>query len=97
MQEKWYRMDLTIPYSPQLNGKAERLNRTLLEKIKTLLEESGLRKEMWGEAAYTATYLINRSPTKSLNVTPFEMWCGKKPDMNIIKLFVCAAQKFWDH
>lgn len=65
-------MDFTIPYSPQLNGKAERLNRTLLEKIRALLEESGLKKEMWG-AVYTAIYLMNISPTKTLDVTPYEM------------------------
>lgn len=84
-------MDFTIPYSPQLNGKAERLNCTLLEKTRALLEESGLSKEMWGEAAYTATYLLNRSPTKLLEVTPYEMWYEKEPDMSFVKLFGCAA------
>ena len=84
-------MDLTIPYSPQLNGKAERLNRTLLEKIRALLLESGMKKEMWGEAAYTATYLLNRSPTKLLDITPYEMWNRKKPDLNLLKLFGCTA------
>lgn len=81
-------MDFTIPYSPQLNGKAECLNRTLLEKIRALLEESGLKKEMWGEAAYMAIYLINISPMKTLDVTPYEMQSGKEPDMNYVKLYV---------
>lgn len=26
-----------------------------------------------------------------MNVTPFEMWSGKEPDMNIIKIFRCTA------
>lgn len=81
-------MDFTIPYSPQLNGKAERLNRTFLEKIRALLEESGLKKEMWGEAVYTAIYLMNISPTKTPDVTPYEMQSGKEPDMNYVKLYV---------
>lgn len=38
-------MNFTISY-PQLNGKAERLNRTLLEKTRALLGESDLDKEM---------------------------------------------------
>ncbi|KYQ50741.1 Copia protein [Trachymyrmex zeteki] len=84
-------MDLTILYSPQLIGKAKRLNRTLLEKIRVLLEESDMKKEIWGEAAYTATYLLNRSPTKLLDVTPFEMWSGKEPNLNTLKIFGCAA------
>lgn len=85
-------MDFTVPsYTPQLNRKAERLNRTLLEKTRALLTESRLKKEMWGEVAYTATYLLNRSPTKLLKVTPYEMWNKKKPNLNSLKIFGCAA------
>lgn len=84
-------LDCTVPYTPQLNGKAERLNRTLLEKIRALLKESKLKKEMWGEVAYTATYLLNRSPTKTLTTTPYQKWNGKIPDLSNLKLFGCAA------
>lgn len=36
---------------------------------------------MWAEAILCAAYVINRSPTPSLkeNVTPAEMFYGKKP------------------
>lgn len=84
-------MDLTIPYIPQLNGKAERLNRILLEKTRALLEESGIKKEIWREAAYIATYLLNINPTKQLDVTLYEIWSGKEPDMCTLKLFGCVA------
>ncbi|GJQ79138.1 hypothetical protein Trydic_g5391 [Trypoxylus dichotomus] len=47
-------MDYTVPYTPQLNGKAERLNRTLAETIRSLLIDSELEKNMWGEAAFVA-------------------------------------------
>ncbi|GJQ87710.1 hypothetical protein Trydic_g22081 [Trypoxylus dichotomus] len=60
-------MDYTVPYTPQLNGKAERLNRTLAERIRSLLIDSELEKNMWGEAAFVATYLLNRSPTAGMN------------------------------
>ncbi|UYV76893.1 hypothetical protein LAZ67_14002313 [Cordylochernes scorpioides] len=59
-------MDLTIPHSPQLNGKAERLNRTLMEKTRALLIDSGVEKYMWGEAVRVSAYLLNRSPTQEL-------------------------------
>jgi len=48
-------LNITIPHISQLNGKTERLNRTLLEKVRTLLFESNMNKDMWGEALYTAT------------------------------------------
>lgn len=83
------KLDYTIPYTPQLNGKSERLNRTLLEKTRALLFDSKLGDEMWGEAMYCATYLLNRLPTESLknNTTPYEMWHGRKPNISNIQKF----------
>ncbi|KAK4388364.1 Retrovirus-related Pol polyprotein from transposon TNT 1-94 [Sesamum angolense] len=57
----------TNPYTPQQNGVAERMNRTLLEKVRCMLISSGLPKSFWGEALVTAAYLINRFPSVPLN------------------------------
>eukprot|EP00877_Chromochloris_zofingiensis_P009919 jgi/Chrzof1/5180/Cz15g15040.t1 len=38
----------TVPYSPQQNGKAERLNRTLLDKARSMLADAGLPSQLWG-------------------------------------------------
>ena len=84
-------LDNTIPYSPQMNGKAERLNRTLIEKTRALLLDSGLNKEMWGEAVRVAAYLLNRSPTSVSEKTPSEMWYKTKPNLSNLKLFGCSA------
>lgn len=88
---KGIEMNYTIPYSPQMNGTAERLNRTIMEKARALLTEFKMKKEMWGEAVRTATYLLNRSPTKVLIKTPYEMWKGEKPNLKNLKLFGCTA------
>ncbi|UYV84378.1 FHDC1 [Cordylochernes scorpioides] len=80
-------LDFTIPYTPQLNGKAERLNRTLIEKTRALLLDSKLNKEMWGEATRVAAYLINRSPSNTVQTTPAQMWFGRKPNLSNVKLF----------
>lgn len=37
----------SVAYAPQSNGKAERLNRTLLEKARTMLATSDLNINMW--------------------------------------------------
>lgn len=66
----------TIRYTPQQNSLAERMNRTIVEKARTLLFDAGLNKEYWAEAVSTSTYLINGSPTKRLyRMTPYEVWC----------------------
>ncbi|UYV76882.1 K02A2.6-like, partial [Cordylochernes scorpioides] len=80
-------LDFTIPYTPQLNGKAERLNRTLIKKTRALLLDSKLNKEMWGEATRVAAYLINRSPSNTVQTTPAQMWFGRKSNLSNVKLF----------
>ncbi|UYV84088.1 hypothetical protein LAZ67_X001141 [Cordylochernes scorpioides] len=84
-------MDLTIPHSPQLNGKAERLNRTLMEKTRALLIDSGVEKYMWGEAVRVSAYLLNRSPTQELEKTPAKLWFNKRPNLSNLQLFGCEA------
>jgi len=88
---KGIELNNTIPHTPQLNGKAERLNRTLLEKVKALLFDSNMNKEMWGEALYAATYLMNRLPTETLEVTPFEMLENRRPRLNNLQIFGSIA------
>jgi hypothetical protein len=43
-----------------------------------MLETAGLSKEWWGEAILTASYVLNRVPTKNKEITPFEEWKKKK-------------------
>lgn len=42
---------------------------------------------MWGEAVRAAAYIINRSPTQSLKVTPHQFWTGKKPNLSNCRIF----------
>ncbi|KAE8741645.1 hypothetical protein FOCC_FOCC012848 [Frankliniella occidentalis] len=81
------------PYTPPLNGTAERMNKTITERMRALLFDSGLAEEMWGEAALTAVYLINRSPSKTVNALPAELWYRSKIDLSNTHVFgsaVCA-------
>ena len=55
------RHELTIPHTPQQKGTAERLNRTLVEAVHTMLADSNLPHRFWAEALSTALYLRNRS------------------------------------
>ncbi|KZC10016.1 Copia protein, partial [Dufourea novaeangliae] len=88
---KGIQMDFTIPYTPQHNRKAERLNRTLVEKVRALLLESKMDRSFWGEALYTAAYLFNRTPSAAIETTPVQKWTGRKPDMKRIRVFGATA------
>ncbi|KAM6574493.1 hypothetical protein CsatA_022820 [Cannabis sativa] len=82
----------TVVKNPQQNGLAERMNRTLLERVRCMLIGAGLAKHFWGEALKTACYLINRCPSTALNFkTPQEFWTGKAPSYEHLKVFGCTA------
>jgi transposase InsO family protein len=72
------RMEKTIPGTPQQNGVAERMNRTLNERARSMRLHAGLPKTFWADAVSTAAYLINRGPSVPLNCRlPEEVWSGK--------------------
>jgi hypothetical protein len=80
--EHGVRRQLTAPYSPQQNGVVERRNATVVGAAQSMLKAKKLPNWLWGEAVMTAVYVLNRTPTKSVDgVTPFEVWYGKKPSV----------------
>ena len=60
------RHEKTIPGTPQDNGVAKKMNRTIVEKVICMLRTAKLPKSFWGAAVLTTCYLINRSPSASL-------------------------------
>lgn len=90
-KQKGILLDYCPAYTPQLNGSAERENRTLIEKARPMLKTSGLNKKFWGEAIYVATYLANRSPHRGHEKTPYENWYGKTPQLKNLQIFGCKA------
>lgn len=79
------------PYAPEQNGSAERLNRTLMERVRAMLLDSGLSKGLWAEALVTANYVRNRSSVSAHSKTPWEHMFGSKPDVSHLRVFGCAA------
>ncbi|KAK7340666.1 hypothetical protein VNO77_21375 [Canavalia gladiata] len=90
--EHGIRMERTVPRTPQHNGVAERMNRTLTERARSLRVQSGLPKQFWAEAVNTAAYLINRSPSVPLeHKIPKEVWSGKEIKLSHLRVFGCVA------
>lgn len=56
------RQQKTVPKEPQQNGLAERMNRTLKERIRAMLSHAKWPNKFWAEALMTAVYVLNLSP-----------------------------------
>ena len=68
------------------------MTRTLLNKVRCLLIQSGLPDSFWAEATVTAAYLINMSPSTALEKkTPMELWLGYPANYEMLKIFGCVA------
>jgi hypothetical protein len=78
----------TVSHTPQQNGVTERMNRTLLERMRCLLSNAGLSRDFWAEVVNIACYLVNRSPSTSIDCkTPYEVWFGTPIDYSFFKNF----------
>ena len=79
LENEGIRHETSCPYTPQQNGIAERKIGDIMDKGRTLMEQSSIPKNLWGYAVMTAMHLIYRLPTKSLNL--------KSPTESLEKLF----------
>nr|GEY80515.1 hypothetical protein [Tanacetum cinerariifolium] len=80
------KIKLTPPITPQLNGVAERRNRTLLDMVRSMMSRATLPISFWGYALETTADILNLVPTKKASKTPFKMWKGKRPSLGHIKI-----------
>jgi transposase InsO family protein len=82
---------ITPRYTPESNGKIERLNRTIKEKVRCLLIDSRLPLELWGFAVVHAAFLRNCLPASGKTATPHELFHGTMPDLSLVRVFGCKA------
>ncbi|KAJ9567681.1 LOW QUALITY PROTEIN: hypothetical protein OSB04_003647 [Centaurea solstitialis] len=92
LEQVGIKAEYTTPYTPTQNGVAERKNRTLMDMVRSMFARSSLPKFLWGEALKTANYICNRTPTKAIKGTPFELWNGYKPSLNHFHVWGCKAE-----
>ncbi|CAI7861019.1 unnamed protein product, partial [Closterium sp. NIES-54] len=89
MKTKGIKHDVTTPYTPQQNGAAERLNRTLVEAVHSLLQHSKLGSEWWG---FPTSHQLNLQPRVSVPETsPTLRWTGKVGDASVFRVWGSRA------
>lgn len=86
--------EVKTPYTPQHNGLAERRNITLLNMARSMIKQKNLQHKFWGETVTATAYIMNKCPTKKLNLkVPEEAWCGRNPSVKHFKVFGSLCYK----
>uniref|UniRef100_A0A2N9GFN4 Integrase catalytic domain-containing protein n=1 Tax=Fagus sylvatica TaxID=28930 RepID=A0A2N9GFN4_FAGSY len=83
---------LRVLGTSQQNGRAERKLRHILDTVRALTNAASTPVSLWGEAALTAVYTINRCPSPVVqNTTPYEQLFGTAPNYSLLKVFGCVC------
>jgi len=78
--------------TPSQNGLAERINRTIMDSARCILEDSKLGNIFWGHAVLTSVHIHNRLPSQShQDISPREHWTGMEPGIRHLRVFGSTA------
>ena len=64
---------------------------TLLDMVRSMMMQAKLSISFWGDVIMTTAYILNRVPSISVSSTPYEVWKGAMPDLNIMHPRGCAT------
>ena len=68
------------------------MNKTILKRARSMRVHAGLPFHLWGATVDTVVYLINRSPSSSIEgKIPEEVWSGKSINYSFLRVFGCIA------
>eukprot|EP00171_Calliarthron_tuberculosum_P002040 IDg2040t1 len=89
LKQKGIQQQLTVAHTPQQNGVAERMNRTLKDLVRAMMLHKNVPEDFWAEALVTAAYIRNRMTSRGLpsNSTPYSLWFKTIPDISHIRVF----------
>ena len=88
------RLKTSAPYTPQENGKIERLWGTITPMARCMIFDANLSKTYWPYALNMAANLKNMCFHSAIGKTPYESMYGEKPNLNFVKTFGCVAYSF---
>jgi len=87
-EEHGIRREFSTARTPQQNGVVERMNITVQQMARAMLDESRTPATFWGEAAYVPVVILNKPNVRVKNTqTPHELWYGETPSVKNFKIF----------
>ena len=81
------RLEPTLADAHQQNGTSENFNLHCLEGVRTMLAQSNLSFDLWGEAVLNYSYTRNKLPSRGCKRTPDEVWYNKPQDIHHLRAF----------
>ena len=88
VREKGIILNNCAAYVHELNGTAERFNRTIMDMARCLLTEAQVHKRYWPEIVCAAAYLKTRTLTNAIErKTPFEIFFKRKPNVGHLRFY----------
>jgi transposase InsO family protein len=88
LDEEDIKPEFLVPYTPQQNGVTERKNRTLINMVRTILDEYKTSDQFWAEAVNMTYHATNRLYLhKPLKKTPYELLTANKPNISYFRVF----------
>ena len=90
--EKGIEWQTTVGYNSRQNGRVERMNRSLGEKMRTLLMQRSLPKRFWPHAIRAAAFKINLTPNVD-GEFPYQLMFKRSPKrfIRLMRVFGCLA------
>jgi len=74
------------------NGVVEGMNENFVERAQSMRSNANLQQELWAEAVNTACYLMNRSPSTTIECKILEeVWKFNPCNYSNLKVFGCEA------
>jgi transposase InsO family protein len=70
------------PYTPQQKRLSKRFNRTILESMRTIIEDSGINRRLWHEIAQVSCLTLNHIPSNRRKKSPFELFKERNLPLN---------------
>ena len=81
------RQETSAPYTPEENGKIERVWGTICGMARCMIQRANMDKEYWTYALSYAFYIKNLLLHTGTKQTPFERMYGERPNLSFIKVF----------
>ena len=65
--------------------------------VQSMMSQTVVPDSLWWYALMSAALIFNRSPTKTADKTPYELWKGTVPNLSFIRVWGCDAYVKWKH